>query len=236
MGAPSPGGEGWGVLWCVSDCFGGTQGNQNGLSPQELHELPPDLATRPISPPHRLSRNRRSDDWFRLVCRVRGRHLTDRWRGRRRGRARPEHGTHSSWLFGGARFLTLFPQRARTAMANAACIQHAQGAVTLLSAFLYVQRMARGATQRPIGLRDKRRTRKPMSKRRLGEFRWPVGREQKSRVLRRLRRLLWRWGKRCHRGVQSGRGFWRLGSRARRNRGRSPIRRGIILRRRFLHP
>jgi hypothetical protein len=112
------------------------------------------------------------------VVRLGGQRSTS-WR--RRG-ARPEDGAHPARLLGGTGFLTLFAQWTRAAMANAGGIQHAQRAVALRPAFLQVQRMARWAAQRPIGLRGKCGTWKSMRKGRLREFRWPIGRQRgKSR-------------------------------------------------------
>ena len=99
------------------------------------------------------------------------------WRGgHRRCGARPEHCTHPSRLERRARFLTLFAQRTGAAMANAGGIQHAQGAVAFWPTFLHEERMACWAAQRPIGLRGKHGTGKPMHKRGSRPVRWPVGR------------------------------------------------------------
>lgn len=66
MGALGSGGERWGVLGvlrCGSDRFRDTKGDQHGLRPQELHELPPDLTAWPIAPAHGQKRNRRRGIW-----------------------------------------------------------------------------------------------------------------------------------------------------------------------------
>ncbi len=81
MGALGSGGKRWGVggmCRLVSDRFRGAKGDQNTLGPQELYPLAPDLAALPISPPHRLSRNRRSAGWCIQACGVGGRHIADR--------------------------------------------------------------------------------------------------------------------------------------------------------------
>src|SRR6266700_6621284 len=106
--------------------------------------------------------------------------------GHRRCGARPEHGTHPSRLERRARFLTLFAQRTGAAMANAGGIQHAHGAVAFWPTFLHKERMACWAAQRPIGLRRKHGTRKPMRKGGSRPVRWPVGRWPIQRVLRGL--------------------------------------------------
>jgi hypothetical protein len=167
MGALGTGFQRWGVLSMSGRCSG-TKGDQDRLCSQKLHELPSDLAARPIAPAHRMNRNRQRG-WC-LFSRRRGsfRFGNQRsifWRGGRRRRgARPEHRAHAAGLLGGAGFLTLLTQRAGTTMANAGGIQYAQRAIALWSTFLYKERMACRAAQRPIGLRRKRGTRKPMRK------------------------------------------------------------------------
>ena len=119
-------------------------------------------------------------------------------------------------------------------MANTGRVQHAQRPVALRSTFLYVQGMARWATQRSIWLERKRRAGKAMGKGGARPLWWPIGRQGIQHVLRRLGRSSWlsssrriirskRW--RGLRGV--GRGAWGNG------RGR-PIRR-IVLGRRCLY-
>jgi hypothetical protein len=172
MGTLCSGGGRWGMLLGVSDRFGGLNGDQHRLGPQELHERPPNLAAWPIAPPHGLSRNSRSEGGRtaslsgcgRRSCRIAHRRSASEGGGVRRRRARPEHGAHPARLEGGARFLTLFAQWAGATMADAGRIQHTQGTVVLRSAFLHVQRMACWTPQRPIGVRCKSGARKPMSK------------------------------------------------------------------------
>jgi hypothetical protein len=69
-------------------------------------------------------------------------------------------------------------------MADAGRVQDTQRAVAFWSAFLQKKRMACRAEQRPIGLRGKRGTRKPMRKGGSRKVRWPVGRRPLQRVLR----------------------------------------------------
>ncbi len=70
--------------------------------------------------------------------------------------------------------MTLLTMRARAAMADAARIQHTERAVVLWPAFLHIQRMARRATQRAIGLQRKRGAGKAMGKGGLCPVGWPV--------------------------------------------------------------
>ena len=174
--------ERWGMRLRGNERFRGPNGDQHGLRSQEPYCGPSDLTAWPIAPAHRLSRNRRGG-WClfsrrRRLVRLGGQGSTS-WR--RRG-ARPEDGAHPARLLGGTGFLTLFAQWTRAAMANAGGIQHAQRAVALRPAFLQVQRMARWAAQRPIGLRGKCGTRKSMRKGGLRKYRWPIRRQRgKSR-------------------------------------------------------
>ncbi len=196
----------------VNGRFRGLNGDQHGLRSQELDKGPSDLTAWPIAPAHRLSRNRRGG-WYLFSRRRRLVRLGDRrstcWRGgHRRCGARPEHGTHPSRLERRARFLTLFAQRTGAAMANAGGIQHAQGAVTFWPTFLHKERMACWAAQRPIGLRGKHGTRKPMRKGGSRPVRWPVGRWPIQRVLRGLGFVCRPWRGRRNRRV-NGSGFGR---------------------------
>ncbi len=182
--------ERWGMRLRVNERFRGLNGDQHGLRSQEMDKGPSDLTAWPIAPAHRLSRNRRGG-WYlfsrrRRLVRLGDRHSTC-WRGgHRRCGARPEHCTHPSRLERRARFLTLFAQQTGAAVANAGGIQHAQGAVTFWPTFLHKERMACWAAQRPIGLRGKHGTRKPMRKGGSRPVRWPVGRWPIQRVLRGL--------------------------------------------------
>lgn len=233
------------MLRCVSDRFRGAKGDQHGLGPQELHPLAPDLAALPISPPHGLSRNRRRVGWCITTCGIRDFCIGDRClagglRGSsRRGRAWPEHGTHPSRLDGGARFLTAFAQRARTAMAYAGRIQHTQRAVALWSAFLHVQRMARRTAQRPIRLERKVCSSKSFGVRGACPVGRPVGRQgitSGTPCLGRTSRLR---RSRSSRGSKRGRLLRRVGNGARGNGRRSSIGRGIVLGRQrslLMHP
>jgi hypothetical protein len=233
--------EWWGMRLRVNQRFCRAKGDEHRLCPQELHPLLSDLAAWPIPPAHRLSRNgrgwRRSDGRNRTLRIGDGR--SSCWRGGRSRRgARPEHGAHPSRLERRARFLTLVAQRARAAMANAGGIQHAQGAVGFWPAFLHKERMACWAAQRPIGLRGKHGTRKPMRKGGSRPVRWPVGRWPIQRVLRGLGFACRERRGRRSRGV-SGSGFGRGRSGAWGNGRRCPIRRRIIIGRRcgrLLHP
>src|SRR5258708_35064080 len=62
-------------------------------------------------------------------------------------------------------FLTLLPQRAGTAMANAPGIQDAQRSITFRSTFLRVKGVISGTAQGAIGLQGKSRARKAAGKR-----------------------------------------------------------------------
>lgn len=68
----------------------------------------------------------------------------------------PKHGAHPSRFFGRGMFLTLLPQGASAAIANASSIQDAQRAIMFKWAFLRVERAISGAAQRSIGLQRKR--------------------------------------------------------------------------------
>src|SRR5712664_3199963 len=117
-------------------------GEGGSFAAQELKPVAAQRAARPIPPEEgsiRRQRERRRQGW--------------RGRGRERiRRQRPEHGTDPARFLGGRMLLTLLPQEASMAEANATRVQHAQRAIVFRSALLRVEGTISRAAQRAVGL------------------------------------------------------------------------------------
>src|SRR5690349_13585657 len=88
--------------------------------------------------------------------RKRGSRLFKRRRGNRTRRGeRPEYRTHPPRLAAFGTFLTLSAQRTGATMADACSVEHAEGAVVLRPALLWIERMISGTAQRSVRLRSK---------------------------------------------------------------------------------
>ena len=134
---------------------------ENRFGSHHLHPSPSELTPGPIPPKDRRTRGRFRHRWSRVGC------CLNRRRGTRlRGGDRPENRTDPSGFGGGKAFLTLGSQATAAAIADASGIQQTVRAITLGSAFLWVERMIGGTEQASIGLKRKSRPWKAGSPRR----------------------------------------------------------------------
>src|SRR5512135_1260958 len=111
----------------------------NALTTKKLHQFSPMGASRPISPQDGM-RSRREGG--------------KRWRRRAGGGLQwPENGTDPTGFLGGTAIpLTLLPQQARTAMADAGGIDHPQAAIVFATTLLGIEGEAGGTAKGAIGL------------------------------------------------------------------------------------
>jgi len=135
-------------------------GQGNGLGAQQSDPTPSELTPWPILPQHWKRRDGFRCLWGSFRQRGNGCGGT-RWK---RGEW-PENGADPTWFRAVTAFLTRRPRGAGSAIPDASCIQHPVRAITLRSAFLWIQRMMSRTQERPIRLRRKGRSWKAAGKR-----------------------------------------------------------------------